>query len=376
MDHELNFQVELSDYYNLFEAVAGLELARRKLRHTFKARFGYVAQLPKEISERKLIASETDTRRKSREELREWDEGLVLFSTEHRAGEQKYMWVYGFFSTEREAEQSIARISKLLPPEIDRSDSGKAVLSFWNAVVRTGDHRPERESKLIAAPRWREIAANYPAGVRKELGHVMELGSPEGTAGSGLMLWRGLPGTGKTWAVRALAREWGHWCNFHYVIDPAAFFTNARYMLNLLSKLDEVSENQDEAEQKWNLLVLEDAGEFIATDSRQQHGQALAKLLNLTDGLFGQGLRLMVLITTNEEVRNLHPAIIRNGRCLTNLHFPEFNEAEACEWFALHGGGTRCLGRGLALADLFAALHEGRAIANTTSPKRAGFTAR
>jgi hypothetical protein len=103
MDRELNFQVELSDYYNLFEAVAGLELARRKLRHTFKARFGYVAQLPKEISERKLIASETDTRRKSREELREWDEGLVLFSTEHRAGEQKYIWVYGFFSTEREA---------------------------------------------------------------------------------------------------------------------------------------------------------------------------------------------------------------------------------------------------------------------------------
>src|SRR5271166_2720664 len=245
MDHELNFQVELSDYFNFFEAAAGLEVARRKLRHSFKARFGYMAQLPREISERKLIASETDTRRKSRDELREWDAGLVLFSTEYRAGAEKYIWVYGFFATGQEAEQSIARISKLLPPEIDRSDSGKAVLSFWNSVVRAGDHRPERESKLIAAPRWCEIAENYPAGVRKDLGYVMGLVSPEVTAGSRLMLWRGLPGTGKTWAVRALAREWGHWCNFHYVIDPAVFFTNARYMLNLLSKLDEVNENED-----------------------------------------------------------------------------------------------------------------------------------
>ena len=147
-------------------------------------------------------------------------------------------------------------------------------------------------------------------------------------------------------------------------------------MLNLLSKLDEVNENEEDGELKWNFLVLEDAGEFIATDSRQQHGQALAKLLNLTDGLFGQGLRLMVLITTNEEVRNLHPAIIRNGRCLTNLHFPEFDAAEARQWFERRGVNTPSPGRALTLADLFAALHEGRAIANVTAPKPAGFTAR
>jgi hypothetical protein len=29
----------------------------------------------------------------------------------------------------------------------------------------------------------------------------------------------------------------GHWCNVHYVIDPAVFFTNARYMLNYTHRI-------------------------------------------------------------------------------------------------------------------------------------------
>jgi len=32
------------------------------------------------------------------------------------------------------------------------------------------------------------------------------------------------------------ARE-GHWCNVHYEIDPAVFFTNARYMLNYTHRI-------------------------------------------------------------------------------------------------------------------------------------------
>jgi hypothetical protein len=29
----------------------------------------------------------------------------------------------------------------------------------------------------------------------------------------------------------------GHRCNLHYVIDPAVFFTNARYMLNYTDRI-------------------------------------------------------------------------------------------------------------------------------------------
>src|SRR5258708_30783938 len=85
---------------------------------------------------------------------------------------------------------------------------------------------------------------------------------------------------------------------------------------------------------------LKTPARFIAMNSRHEYGQALAKLLNLCDGLLGQGQKLLFLITTNEEVQNLHPAIVRYGRCLTNLEFPEFSESEAREWLDTHGVTT------------------------------------
>ena len=75
-----------------------------------------------------------------------------------------------------------------------------------------------------------------------------------------LMLSRGLPGTGKTWAIRALMREWFDWCTFHYVVDPAVFFSNSTYMLSLLSKVGEVAEAEYGDDRKWSLVILEDVG--------------------------------------------------------------------------------------------------------------------
>jgi len=186
------------------------------------------------------------------------------------------------------------------------------------------------------------------------------------------MLWRGRPGTGKTWAVRALMREWMDWCTFHYVVDPAVFFSSSAYMLSLLAKVSEVGQD-DDGNRKWSLILLEDAGEFITMDSRQQHGQGLGKLLNLCDGLLGQGQKLLFLITTNEELQNLHPAIVRHGRCLTNLEFPEFSELEAHKWLESHGCGATLPSKKLTLSDLFAAAGSGTSIVNVAPLKRAGF---
>jgi SpoVK/Ycf46/Vps4 family AAA+-type ATPase len=234
-----------------------------------------------------------------------------------------------------------------------------------------GDYQPKHESQTMRVPQWRTIAENYPGRIRPALADTMRL-QESSLWESRLMLWRGRPGTGKTWAVRALMREWSGWCTFHYVVDPAAFFSNSTYMLSLLSKISEVGQDEND-ERKWSLIILEDAGEFIAMDSRNQYGQALAKLLNLSDGLLGQGQKLLFLITTNEEVRNLHPAIVRHGRCLTNLEFPEFPESEACQWLESHGCPSSSPSRNLTLSDLFAAVGSQTSIVNTAPIKRAGF---
>ena len=60
-------------------------------------------------------------------------------------------------------------------------------------------------------------------------------------------------------------------------------------------------------EDRWRLLILEDAGELITADARAMSGRALSRLLNVTDGLLGQGTRTMLLITTNEPGRTAPP---------------------------------------------------------------------
>ena len=72
------------------------------------------------------------------------------------------------------------------------------------------------------------------------------------------------------------------------------------------------------------MLVLEDCDELIRADAKRGAGQALSRLLNLTDGVVGQGLDVLVCLTTNEDLHRLHPAITRPGRCLAEIFVGEF----------------------------------------------------
>ena len=204
-----------------------------------------------------------------------------------------------------------------------------------------------------------EIKANYPTGVRDRLAR---LAGPEFRPGEGgqLILWYGPPGTGKTYALRALGWEWREWCELHYVIDPEMFFgQRADYMIDVLLDEDEFLSSRDrgaETPPKWRLLVLEDTGELLAADAKHTTGQGLSRLLNLVDGMVGQGLRVLVLVTTNEPLRRLHPAVARPGRCAARIEFEPFGEAEATAWLAARGLRPEPNGA-LTLAHLFASVH-------------------
>jgi hypothetical protein len=84
-------------------------------------------------------------------------------------------------------------------------------------------------------------------------------------------------------------------------------------------------DDEDEDAPPWRLLLLEDCDELI----RSQAGQPLSRLLNLTDGMLGQGRKVLVAITTNEDLRQLHPAVVRPGRCLAHVEIGPLAPAEA-----------------------------------------------
>lgn len=218
-------------------------------------------------------------------------------------------------------------------------EEGLAV-RFW----AMGSMGPFSIRRPVDAPNWTEIEANYPREMREELGGLMS--SPLDVRGGQMMIWHGPPGTGKTWALRCLGREWAGWCDFEYVTDPDRFLEDgAAYLLQVL--LEGASEFEDEDE-RWRLLVLEDAGELLASDARDRVGQGLSRFLNAADGFLGQGLRTIMLVTTNEPMESMHPAVARPGRCFAQVEFGPFPVSEAAEWL------NREVQEDMTLAEMYA----------------------
>lgn len=234
-------------------------------------------------------------------------------------------------------------------PNAPDEEEGLVPVRFWS--LQGGE--PSMLVRTVDAPTWEAVGNNYPAKVAAVLDRLMQLDRPP--RGGQLLLWHGRTGTGKTHAIRALLSEWRTWARAEYIVDPEQFFGGpAGYLMSVLLGGDE---DEPEAD-KWRLLIIEDTGELLSADAKDRAGQGLSRFLNTVDGLLGQGLRVLLLITTNEDFGKLHPAVTRPGRCSVNLRFTELERSEAAAWLSRHGAAEPA-GLGLTtLADLYALIDE------------------
>jgi len=218
-------------------------------------------------------------------------------------------------------------------------DNSSVPFGFWHLAP----YGATRDERSIRVEPWSALRRNYAAPVALAFDGLTSL-SPDRLAGK-LLLLHGPPGTGKTTALRSLAYEWRQWCSLDVVLDPEHLFGNAGYMMSVVLG----DEEQDSA--RWRLLVLEDCDELIRAEAKSGSGQALARLLNLTDGIIGQGMRVLVAITTNEPLARLHPAIVRAGRCLAEVEVGLLSQAECRRWL---GQAVSVPEGGFSLAELWA----------------------
>lgn len=275
------------------------------------------------------------------------------------------------------ALRTVAWLREALPTP-ERVARQEVPVVFWTYSA----HGPAPSVRTIAVPEWDEIRENYAGTTQAGLDRIMRDFRP--AHGGQLVLWHGEVDTGKTFALRALAWEWREWCQIHYVVDPDTFFgEHADYLMSVLMESGGISEHvgmlmamhgsrgwtsygpgdasvvslsvdsadeepdgetaipePERAHQHWRLLVLEDTGELLRPDAKSIIGQGLSRFLNVVDGLIGQGLRILVLVTTNEHIESLHPAVARPGRCAANIEFDPLSEAEARAWLERRGSAA------------------------------------
>lgn len=82
-------------------------------------------------------------------------------------------------------------------------------------------------TQFLRCPTWEEVRRNYPSKVRDSLDRIFAIRNP--WKRGRLIIWHGPPGTGKTYAIRALMMHWKERFDFLVVNDPENLAKNPGY---------------------------------------------------------------------------------------------------------------------------------------------------
>ena len=91
------------------------------------------------------------------------------------------------------------------------------------------------------------------------------------------------------------------------------------------------------------------------------------------DGLVGQGLHIIFLMTTNEPMSKIHPALSRPGRCLANIEFTPLTVDESIEWCRQRELNYNDIKKPQTIAELYSKLNNKPVIEVEQQKKRMGF---
>jgi hypothetical protein len=189
-------------------------------------------------------------------------------------------------------------------------------------IITIEDGRPATESVEVvtAFPRLEhELALHYGSDFPTWLSQYRQTLR---THRSGLTIFRGEPGTGKTTLLRHLISKLRLTHRFYYLPTDNHEMITSPKMADFWA-----AQNRRHSGLK-KVVILEDAESLLIQRSGDNRA-ALSNVLNVADGLLGEFLNLHLVCTINCEINQLDPAIIRSGRLLDSWQFRKLTAAEA-----------------------------------------------
>lgn len=244
----------------------------------------------------------------------EWDDLTFRF------GAQSFLYadanrLVSFASTATEAEQLIARFSAryYLTPK-PAGGTFHLIQEDRNSI---GCHEVTLPPNTLLSDA--EVGLHYGAGSQEwHQGFIATLSERS----NGLSIFEGPPGTGKTCYLRHLMGVLKESHRFYFI--PT---TN----MSVLSRPDLIGFWADQRRlhsHRRFVVVLEDSDAALMTrgsDNREQ----VSAILNLSDGMLADFLRLQIICTINCSAADIDPALLRPGRLLCHRIFRRLEYAQA-----------------------------------------------
>lgn len=154
---------------------------------------------------------------------------------------------------------------------------------------------------------------------------------------SGLFLFHGLPGTGKSTYLKYLIHQ----------LNQDVIFMSPR----LAGNLDTPDLTTFLIDNRNSIIVIEDAEDLI-TAREGERNSSISTLLNLTDGLLGESLHIKVIATFNTEAKNIDKALMRKGRLELMYHFKALS-VEKCNKLFIKLKTDHITDKEMTLADIY-----------------------